>query len=229
MKLNANKTQSMIVSRSRTVYPNHHDLFINNVVLTTCGSFKIWSVLFDSKFTFEQHVRCISSSVAQKIGLLRKSYKIFGDPSVLRKCFNSFILPCLEYCSPAWSSVAASHLKLLDRNVRACKFLIPDLEVGLQHRRSVSSLCMLHKIFHNPRHPLNSELPNPFQSIIVICFCCYLSIFYSILIFFPFILFIFSILGLPSLLVPSGLWHFAPSVGVCSLLIIIIIIPPVAE
>ena len=163
MKLNANKTQSMIVSRSRTVYPNHRDLFINNVVLTTCRSFKILGVLFDNKFTFEQHVRSLSSSVAQKISLLRKSYKIFGDPSVLRKCFNSFILPCLEYCSPAWSSAASSHLKLLDRNVRACKFLIPDLEVDLWHRRSVSSLCLLHKIFHNPRHPLNSELPNPFH------------------------------------------------------------------
>ena len=56
MKLNANKTQSMIVSRSRTVYPNHRDLFINNVVLTTCGSFKILGVPFDSKFTFEQHL-----------------------------------------------------------------------------------------------------------------------------------------------------------------------------
>ena len=73
MKLNANKTQSLIVSRSRTVYPNHSDLFINNVVLTTCGSFKILGVLLDSKFTFEQHVHSISSSVAQKIGLLRKS------------------------------------------------------------------------------------------------------------------------------------------------------------
>ena len=131
MNLNANKNQSMIVSRSRTVYPNHRDLFINNNVLTTCGSFKILVVLFDSTFTFEQHVRSTSSSVAQKIGLLRKSYKIFGDPSVLIKCLNSFSLPCLEYCSPAWSSAAASHLKPLDRNVRACKFLIPDLEVDL--------------------------------------------------------------------------------------------------
>ena len=163
MKLNPNKTQSMIVSRSRTVYPIHPDLFINNVPLIACGSFKILGVLFDSKFTFEQHVRSVSSSVAQKIGLLRKAYKIFGDPSVLRKCFYSFILPCLEYCSPVWSSAAASHLKLLDKNVRACKFLIPDLEVDLWHRRSVSSLCMLYKIFHNRRHPLYSELPNPFQ------------------------------------------------------------------
>ena len=56
----------MIVSRSRTVYPNHCDLFINNVVLTTCGSFKILGVLFDSKFTFEQHVRSISSICCSK-------------------------------------------------------------------------------------------------------------------------------------------------------------------
>lgn len=163
MKLNANKTQSMIVSRSRTLYPYHPDLHINNVILTTCQSFKILGVIFDSKFTFEQHVRSVSSGVAQKIGLLRKSYKIFGDLSVLRKCFNAFILPCLEYCSPAWSSAAASHLKLLDSNVRACKFLIPDLKIDLWHRRLVSSLCMLYKISHNPKHPLNSELPNLFQ------------------------------------------------------------------
>lgn len=163
MKLNASKTQCMTISRSRTLYPDHPDLFINNIALTSCESFKILGVLFDSKFTFEQHLRSVSSFVAQKIGLLRKSYKIFGDLSVLRKCFNAFILPCLEYCSPAWSSAAASHLKLLDKNMRACKFLIPDLKVDLDHRRSISSLCMLYKIYHNPSHPLNSELPNLFQ------------------------------------------------------------------
>ena len=163
MKLNANKTQSMIVSRSRTLVPNHPDLAIEDVVLHTCDSFKILGIMFDRKFTFEQHIRNVSSTVAQKIGLLRKSFKIFGDPSIVKRCFNSFILPCLEYCAPAWSSAADSHLKLLDRNVRSCQFMIPDLEIDLGHRRVVSSLCMLYKIYHNPRHPLNSELPGSFQ------------------------------------------------------------------
>ena len=163
MKLNPKKTQSMIVSRSRTLNPVHPDLSIGNVVLDTCSSCKILGVIFDSKFTYEKHIRSLSSSISQKIGLLRKSHKIFGDSSVLKKCFNSFILPCLEYCSPAWSSAAPSHLKLLDRNVRACQFLVPDLEIDLWHRRSVSSLCMLYKIFHNSDHPLNGELPNLFQ------------------------------------------------------------------
>ena len=124
MNLNANKNQSMIVSRSRTVYPNHRDLFINNDVLTTCGSFKILGVLFDSKFTFEQHVRSTSSSVAQKIGLLRKSYKIFGDPSVLIKCLNSFqftmlrvLFSCLVFCgsiSPQATGQECESLQVLN-------------------------------------------------------------------------------------------------------------------
>ena len=124
---------------------------------------KILGVTFDSKFTFERHIHSVSSSVAQKIGLLRKSFRIFGDHDVLLRCFNSFILPCLEYCSPVWSSAADSHLKLLDKNLRACKFLIPNLTISLQHRRFISSLCMLYKIFHNPSHPLHSELPNLFH------------------------------------------------------------------
>ena len=65
--------------------------------------------------------------VAQKIVLLRKSFRIFGGHDVLLRCFNPFILPCLEYCSPVWSSAADSHLRLLDKNLRACKFLIPNL------------------------------------------------------------------------------------------------------
>ena len=118
--------------------------------------------MFDSKFTFERHIRSISSLVAQEIGLLRNPFRIFGDHDVLLRCFSSFILPCLEYCSPVWSSAADSHLKLLDKNLRACKFFISNLTVSLQHCHFISSLCMLYKIFHNPSHPLHSELPKLF-------------------------------------------------------------------
>ena len=126
MKMNPNKTQSMIVSRSRTLQPQHPNLFIDNVPLTTSDSFKILGVTFDSKFTFESHLRSVSSVITQKLGLLRKSFKIFGDPCVLLNCFNSFILSCFEYCSPVWFSSADSHLKLFDKNLNAFEFLIPD-------------------------------------------------------------------------------------------------------
>ena len=78
MRLSRNKTQSVIVSRSRTVFPPHPDLLLGSTSLNSCDSFKILGVMFDSKFTFERHIRSISSSVAQKIGLLRKYFRIFG-------------------------------------------------------------------------------------------------------------------------------------------------------
>ena len=96
MRLNL-KTQSMIVSRSKTVFPPHPDLFIVNKIHVTC--LKIF-VMIDSKFTFEWHIHFVSSSVAQKIGLLRKSFRVCRNQDILLRCFNSFILPCLEYCSP---------------------------------------------------------------------------------------------------------------------------------
>ena len=52
----------MTVSRSRTAFPPHPDLFIDDVPLTLCDSFKILGVTFDNKFTFEQHLCSVSSS-----------------------------------------------------------------------------------------------------------------------------------------------------------------------
>ena len=115
----------MLVSTSRTVFPPHLDLLVGSTSLNSCDSFKILGVMFDSKFTFERHTHFISSAIAQKIGPFRKSYRIFGDHDVLLRRFNSFILPCLEYCS----SAADSHLKLIDKNLQACKFLIPNLTI----------------------------------------------------------------------------------------------------
>ena len=80
------------------------------------------------------------------------------DQSLLQKCFNSFILPCLEYCSPVWCSAADSYLPLLDRDLNAIRFLIPGLSVDLWHRHCISSLCMLFKICGNLKHPLYSDL-----------------------------------------------------------------------
>ena len=117
----------MIVSRSRTPDPPQPDLLINNIPISTCDSFKLLGVMHDSKFTFEDHIRSISSSIAQKIGILRKSYKVFGEQDILKNCFNAFILPCFEYCAPVWSSAANSYFNLLDKNLRAIKFLIPYL------------------------------------------------------------------------------------------------------
>ena len=64
MRLNPNKTQSIIVSRSRIVFPAHPDILAGSTSLNSCDFFKILGVMFHSKFTFDRHIRSIFSSVA---------------------------------------------------------------------------------------------------------------------------------------------------------------------
>ena len=101
IKLNVSKTKTMIVSRSHTMH-----LVIDDLV--------ILGVTFDSKMTFEKHLRLISRVASQRLGILRKSRQVFHDRSLLGRCFRGFVLPVLEYCSAVWCSVADTHLNLLD-------------------------------------------------------------------------------------------------------------------
>ena len=81
----------------------------------------LW-VTFDSKMTFEKHLRSVSSAEAHRLSIMRKSWQAFHDRSLLLISFWSFVLPVLEYCSAVWGSAADSNLKLLDRDVRSAVF-----------------------------------------------------------------------------------------------------------
>ena len=113
--------------------------------------------------TFEKHLRSVSRAASQRLGILRKSWRVFYDRSLLGRCFRGFVLPVLEYCSAVWCSAADTHLKLLDRAASGARFLTGGVfEYDISHRRSVAVLCMLYKIRCNPVHPLNGALPGPY-------------------------------------------------------------------
>ena len=57
MKLNASKTKTMIVSRSRTMHTHSPPLTIDATVLKESDDLDILGVTFDSKLTFEKHLR----------------------------------------------------------------------------------------------------------------------------------------------------------------------------
>ena len=113
--------------------------------------------------TFEKHLPSVFSAVAQRLGIMRKSWQVFYGRSLLLKFFWSFVLPVLEYRSAVWCSAADSHLKLLVRIVRNVGFLAGRvLDCNLARRRSVAELCMLFKIKSNPMHPLSGALLLPY-------------------------------------------------------------------
>ena len=99
IKLNASKTKTMIVSRSRTMHPQPPPLTIDDTVLKDSDDVDILGVTFDSKLAFEKHLRSVYRAASQRLGILRKSWRVFHDRLLIGRCFWVFFLPVLEYCS----------------------------------------------------------------------------------------------------------------------------------
>ena len=144
------------------MHPQSPPLTIGGTVLKEPDHFAILGVTFDSKMTFEKHLRSVSRAALQRLGILRKSRRVFHDRALLGRSFRGFILPVLEYCSAVWCSAADTHIKLLYRAVSGAQFLTGGVfECDISHCQSVAVLCMLYKIRCNPVHPLNGALPGP--------------------------------------------------------------------
>ena len=123
MKLNASKTKTIIVSRSRTMHPQSHPLTIGGTLLKESDDLVLLEVTSDSKLTFAKHLHLDSRAAFQRLGILMKSWRVFHDRWLLERCICGFVLPVLEYCSAVWCSAADTHLKLLDREVSGARFL----------------------------------------------------------------------------------------------------------
>ena len=77
MKLNASKTKTVIVSRSRTMHPQSPAITIGGNVLKESDDHVILGVTFDSPMTFKKHFRSVSRAASQRLGILRKSWHVF--------------------------------------------------------------------------------------------------------------------------------------------------------
>ena len=101
MKLYASKTKTMIVSTSSTMHLQSPPLTIGRTVQDS-DDLVILGVTFDSKMTFEKHLCSVSRAASQRLGILRKPWRVFHDGALLGRCFRGFVLPVLEYCSAVW-------------------------------------------------------------------------------------------------------------------------------
>ena len=97
--------------------PQSLPLTIDGTVLKESEDLVILGVTFDSKMTFEKYLRSVSRAASQRLGILRKSWRVFHDRSLLGRGFRGSVLPVLEYCSVMWCSAADTHLKLLNSAV----------------------------------------------------------------------------------------------------------------
>ena len=78
MKLNASKTKTVIVSRSRTMHLQSLPLTIGGTVLKESDDLVILGVTFDSKLTFEKNLCLVSIAASQRLGIFMCVYMCVG-------------------------------------------------------------------------------------------------------------------------------------------------------
>ena len=100
-------------------------------------------------------MREVASKVGRNLGVVGRARKLFDWSRMLKGCFNAYVLSSLEYCAPVWMPSADSHLRLLDSSVHCAERLCEGELCSLGHRRKVSALYLLYKIYHRVDHLMN--------------------------------------------------------------------------
>ena len=137
MVLNPDKTKALVVSRSRTANPPHGDLVLSGVSICACMNLDILGVKFDSRHTFEDHVRGIVSSVCQRISILRLVHlSCFVVTMHLFSQSLGIALRCGALLQNAIFRFSSS------RCIRWPSFARNQAFLSLCHRRHVDTLCM---------------------------------------------------------------------------------------
>ena len=137
----------MIVSRSRTIHPQSPPLIIYGTVLKESDDLDILGVTFDSKLTFEKHLRTVSRAASQRLGIFIAGGVLNSDLSHRR----SVAVLCMLYkirCNPKHplcGALAVSYVPVrVTRGVlitRRYTFAPPRCRTS-QHRRTFIPLSV---------------------------------------------------------------------------------------
>ena len=104
---------SAIVSRTQIVYD------IANV-----SQQKLLGLMIDDKLTWSAHIETVCSSLSSKISLLRQLAK-YVSTNVLKKFYQGYILPLIDYGSITWSGTTSANIeRLLKLQKRAARIIL---------------------------------------------------------------------------------------------------------
>ena len=141
------------------------DRFYNNTLVDTeldcVTSCKDLGVTVDDKLKFHEHVSSIVSEAKRKSFLIYRCFNCKTIKSLLLG-YKSYVLPSLNYCSPAWSPCTVHDIILLESVQRNFTRKLPGLKYlsysdrlkylnlpSLELRRLCNDLVFCYKILHN--------------------------------------------------------------------------------
>lgn len=101
LRLNEKKTKFIIFHKCHS--PLNYEYMINSVQIERVVVIKDLGVLLDEKLNFKNHINYIISKAKSTLAWIKRFSYEFEDPWVIKRIFETFVLPILEYASQIWA------------------------------------------------------------------------------------------------------------------------------
>ena len=120
MQFNDTKSKVMLITRKRN--NGNINVYLNNRRLDVVNDLKYLGIYFDSRLTFDKHIRYIADNSSKLIHMLGRSAKLqwgLGHKS-LRTIYEGALIPMLTYGAPVWHEavVKQRNLRVLQKAQR---------------------------------------------------------------------------------------------------------------
>lgn len=100
LNLNINKTKSISFHKNKCKI--HHVYHINNLDIEKVYEIKDLGIILDEKLSFKNHIDYVTNKAKSRLAWVKHFAKEFNDPWVLKKLFNTYVLPIIEYGIIVW-------------------------------------------------------------------------------------------------------------------------------
>lgn len=97
------KKKTKFIIYHRCHQPINYDYYLNGSIIEKVNVIKDLGVLLDEKLNFKSHISYIVSKAKSTLAWIKRFSYEFEDPWVIKRLFESFVLPIVEYAAQMWS------------------------------------------------------------------------------------------------------------------------------
>lgn len=150
LKLNAKKSQALVIYRRSIVTMNLRNLHINSENIKYVSKAKNLGVFFSNNFSWSDHIDYIVGRVYASLRSLWASAKYLST-EIRKRLIVALIMPIISYCNPLFSAMDAGSLQKLQVAFNSCTRFVYRLRrydhvSALSNRILGMSLCDYFKL-----------------------------------------------------------------------------------
>ena len=93
--------------------PEHHRVYIDNIVIERVNCNKFIGVRIDSKLSWSDHVSYIRHTMSKNLSVMHRVKWLLLNKSALYMIYSTLVLPYISYCCEIWGNTYKTRIQPL--------------------------------------------------------------------------------------------------------------------